>query len=194
MQNTDTDNDSDIDNLSNVSDETENDKNKKYNNETKNDQNIQDDDEDGINLEIEELSDFEENEEGEKGEESDRNNIKDLSANDISGNQLNITNSLSKSKKFIATKFTSKGITFDIVVDDGPHTLESMIQFITLYLPLLKADGILVIEDVQDIAWLETLTQVTPDAFKPYIQKYDRRSVKGRYDDIMFVINKACVE
>lgn len=97
-------------------------------------------------------------------------------------------------QKFIATKFTSKGITFDIVVDDGPHTLESMIQFITLYLPLLKADGILVIEDVQDIAWLETLTQVTPDAFKPYIQKYDRRSVKGRYDDIMFVINKACVE
>ena len=64
-----------------------------------------------------------------------------------------------------------------------------MIQFITLYLPLLKADGILVIEDVQDIAWLETLTQVTPDAFKKYIKTYDRRSVKGRYDDIMFVIN-----
>ena len=100
------------------------------------------------------------------------------------------TSSNAYNPNFIMTKFTSKGITFDIVVDDGPHTLESMIHFIKLYIPLLKEDGILVIEDVQDIAWIKTLTQTTPDEFKPYIQTYDRRQVKGRYDDIMFVINK----
>jgi hypothetical protein len=65
-----------------------------------------------------------------------------------------------------------------------------MLAFITMYLPLLKDDGILVIEDVQDIAWIDQLRNITPDAFKPYIEVYDRRDVKGRYDDIMFVINK----
>jgi len=92
---------------------------------------------------------------------------------------------------FIMTKFLSKGITFDVLVDDGPHTLESMKAFIQLYLPLLKQDGILVIEDIQDIAWTNELQKVTPDAYKPYIQVYDRRGAKGRYDDIMFVINRA---
>jgi 8-demethyl-8-alpha-L-rhamnosyltetracenomycin-C 2'-O-methyltransferase len=91
---------------------------------------------------------------------------------------------------FVTTMFTSKNMTFDILVDDGPHTLPSMLAFITMYLPLLKEDGILVIEDVQDIAWIDQLRNITPDAFKPYIEVYDRRDVKGRYDDIMFVINK----
>ena len=78
----------------------------------------------------------------------------------------------------------------DIVLDDGPHTLPSMVAFINLYLPLLKYDGILAIEDVQDIAWIDELRAATPDALKPYIEVYDLRSVKGRYDDIIFVINK----
>lgn len=59
-----------------------------------------------------------------------------------------------------------------------------------MYLPLLKDDGILVIEDVQDIAWINDLRAVTPDELKPYIEVYDRRSIKGRWDDIIFVINK----
>jgi hypothetical protein len=77
------------------------------------------------------------------------------------------------------------------MIDDGPHTLESMVSFIQLYLPLLKEDGILVVEDVQDMRWVNRLRIVTPDAYKPYIEVYDRRDVKGRYDDIMFVINKS---
>jgi hypothetical protein len=64
-----------------------------------------------------------------------------------------------------------------------------MIDFIHLYLPLMKRDGILVIEDVQDIAWIDTLRAATPLAYQQYIQVYDRREVKGRYDDIMFVID-----
>jgi len=90
---------------------------------------------------------------------------------------------------FVRSTFTSKNITFDIVIDDGPHTLQSMIDFIHLYLPLMKRDGILVIEDVQDIAWIDTLRAATPLAYQQYIQVYDRREVKGRYDDIMFVID-----
>jgi spermidine synthase len=83
----------------------------------------------------------------------------------------------------------SKNEKFDIVVDDGPHTIDSMVTFIKLYSQLLKEDGILVVEDVQSMDWIKTLHDATPDALKPYIEVYDRRTVKGRYDDILFVIN-----
>jgi hypothetical protein len=60
-----------------------------------------------------------------------------------------------------------------------------------MYSQLLKDDGILVIEDVQNIKWLDALRGVTPDLLKPFVHVYDRREVKGRYDDIVFTINKS---
>lgn len=91
----------------------------------------------------------------------------------------------------VRSQFIDKNIKFDMMLDDGPHSLESMVSFITLYSQVMKEDGILVIEDVQDISWIDTLRHATPDELKPFIQVYDRRSVKGRYDDIVFVINKS---
>lgn len=92
---------------------------------------------------------------------------------------------------FFSKTFVNNNIKFDILLDDGPHTLESMIIFIVLYSNLMKDDGILVVEDVQDISWIETLKTVTPNHLQKYIEVYDRRNVKGRYDDIVFVINKS---
>ena len=86
--------------------------------------------------------------------------------------------------------FLSKNLVFDILLDDGPHTLESMIVFVKLYTRVMKHDGILAIEDVQDIEWIDKLREVTPRELLPYVEVYDRRDVKGRYDDIVFVINK----
>jgi len=80
---------------------------------------------------------------------------------------------------------------FDIMIDDGPHTLESMIFFIENYSKLLEDDGILVVEDVQSIEWIEQLTNVVPENLKKYIFVYDLRENKDRYDDILFVINKS---
>lgn len=37
---------------------------------------------------------------------------------------------------------------FTIIIDDGPHTLKSQIQFLKLYLEKLDNDGILIIEDI----------------------------------------------
>jgi len=91
---------------------------------------------------------------------------------------------------FFTNTFLSKGLKFDILLDDGPHTLESMIDFVNMYSQLLKDDGILVIEDVQNMKWTDILRAVTPDALKPFVQVYDRREVKGRYDDIVFTIDK----
>jgi hypothetical protein len=82
-----------------------------------------------------------------------------------------------------------KDVKFDFILDDGPHTLDSMKLAIKFYLPLLKEDGIFMIEDVQDIKWIDDLIEATPYEFRKYIWVYDRRIVKGRWDDIVFCIN-----
>jgi len=89
--------------------------------------------------------------------------------------------------------FTSlfRGKKFDILLDDGPHTLESQIKFLTMYSMLLEDDGILIIEDVQDINYLEILKENTHPDLKPYIKTFDLRKNKNRYDDLVFVLDKS---
>jgi hypothetical protein len=81
-------------------------------------------------------------------------------------------------------------IKFDFLIDDGPHSLESQEKFIELYSPLLSENGILIIEDIQDINHLEILKNKTPDYLKQYIKTYDLRQNKNRYDDIVFTIDR----
>ena len=92
---------------------------------------------------------------------------------------------------FFKSTFLDPGLTFDMILDDGPHTLESMKQYIRLYSQILTEDGILVIEDVQSIDWIPELRNTVPEALKKYIQIFDLRKNKGRYDDIIFMINKS---
>ena len=86
--------------------------------------------------------------------------------------------------------FLNKNIKCDFMLDDGPHTLESMIQFISLYSQIMTDDGILIIEDVQSIDWIDTLKNAVPEHLKPFIKVYDLRPTKNRYDDIVFTIDK----
>ena len=91
---------------------------------------------------------------------------------------------------FIQETFISKNVLFNYIIDDGPHTLISMKKCISLYSKLLTNNGIMIIEDVQDIEWIKELIAETPDNLKPFIEIHDLRTVKNRYDDIVFVINK----
>jgi cephalosporin hydroxylase len=91
---------------------------------------------------------------------------------------------------FFVTHLLNKEIKFDFMLDDGPHTLESMKQFIQLYSRLMTDDGILIIEDVQSWDWIEVLKNEVPEHLKPYIKTYDLRPNKNRYDDIVFTIDK----
>jgi|688.fasta_scaffold167406_2 beta-1,4-mannosyl-glycoprotein beta-1,4-N-acetylglucosaminyltransferase len=91
---------------------------------------------------------------------------------------------------FIKTFLENNDTKFDMLLDDGPHTLESMKQFIRLYSQLMTTDGILIIEDVQSWDWIDTLKNEVPEHLKKYIEVYDLRLNKNRYDDIVFVINK----
>jgi len=91
---------------------------------------------------------------------------------------------------FFIDKFLNQNIKFDFMLDDGPHSLESMIQFIRLYSKIMADDGILIIEDVQDWSWVDLLKNEVPEHLKQFIKVYDLRQNKGRYDDIVFTIDK----
>jgi len=92
--------------------------------------------------------------------------------------------------EIFTSNFLNKNIKFDFMLDDGPHTLESMIQFIKLYSQLMTDDGILIIEDVQSWDWISILKNEVPENLKEFIKVYDLRHIKGRYDDIVFTIDK----
>ena len=91
---------------------------------------------------------------------------------------------------FFKRTFLDRNMKFDLMLDDGPHTLESMKAFIQLYSQLMTDDGILVIEDVQAWDWIDALKNEVPEHLKAFIKVYDLRPNKGRYDDIVFTIDK----
>ena len=91
---------------------------------------------------------------------------------------------------FFITNFLNKNIKCDFMLDDGPHSLESMKQFIKLYSQIMTDDGILIIEDVQSWNWIDLLRNEVPEHLKQFIKVYDLRKNKNRYDDIVFTIDK----
>ena len=60
------------------------------------------------------------------------------------------------------TEFLSKlkKRSFDIIIDDGPHTFETQSFFLTNYLPLLKKSGVLILEDIIDLNWTPKLLEL----------------------------------
>jgi hypothetical protein len=76
---------------------------------------------------------------------------------------------------------------FNILIDDGPHTLESQLIFLNKYLPKMDKDSILIIEDVASISYVPLLEKLVPEE-KYKIEIIDTRHIKNRYDDIMFVV------
>lgn len=73
---------------------------------------------------------------------------------------------------------------FDLIIDDGPHTLESQIFCLQNYLPMLKYTGTLIIEDIVLQSYLETLIQYIPGEYVYWL--HDNRHNKP-YDLMMVV-------
>ena len=82
--------------------------------------------------------------------------------------------------EFVENTFVKNGTKFDFMLDDGPHTLESMKKFIQLYSGLLEDDGILMIEDIQSWDWIEELEKVVPESLKCFVHSYDLRKNKNQ--------------
>jgi FkbM family methyltransferase len=76
----------------------------------------------------------------------------------------------------------------DIIIDDGPHDINSQIFAIEHFLPKVKSDGLFVIEDVPSIDTAMTLMTYVPKHLKSFAEIIDLRYVKGRSDDILFVV------
>lgn len=52
---------------------------------------------------------------------------------------------------------------FDIINDDGPHTLDSMKKCIELYFPKLNSGGFLIIEDIPNPDWIKEFESMLPE-------------------------------
>jgi cephalosporin hydroxylase len=76
---------------------------------------------------------------------------------------------------------------FDVAIDDGPHTLDSFISFLNLYLPKVKDSGLLVIEDIPHINMIESLIPKIGDLKYEVI---DTREQTGLHDNISFIVYK----
>jgi hypothetical protein len=87
--------------------------------------------------------------------------------------------------------FYQKNVKFDFLLEDGPHTMQSMFQFIEWYSHLMTADGLLVIENIPCWDWINTFRNAVPETLRPFIQVYDLRPTKNRYDDLVFTIDKS---
>ena len=75
---------------------------------------------------------------------------------------------------------------FDIIIDDGPHSPLSQVQCISYYLQHLSSGGIMVIEDIGNVTVFPILEFFTPQGYRT--ERIDLRHVKGREDDLMFII------
>ena len=108
-------------------------------------------------------------------------------------NIILLTSTDAYSDEVFSKEILGRNIKFDFMLDDGPHTYESMVRFIHLYSQVMTDDGILIIEDVQQIDWLDNLKNEVPQHLRQYVKTYDLRENKGRYDDIVFTIDKRIV-
>lgn len=77
---------------------------------------------------------------------------------------------------------------FGLILDDGPHTLESQVWFAGNYPKLLASGGLAVIEDIQDTPHIGLILEGVPDGFVSHV--FDLRKINGRYDDIVIAIHK----
>lgn len=75
----------------------------------------------------------------------------------------------------------------DIAIDDGPHTLNTFISFIDLYLPKVKSGGLLVIEDIPNI---NHIAELTPKVEHLKYEVIDTREETKLHDNISLIIYK----
>ena len=79
-----------------------------------------------------------------------------------------------------------KGLKFDVIIEDAGHDINQQLNIYDAIRPYLSDEGIYIIEDVQNI-------DITKQYFYEIdtsrtVKIIDRRSVKGRYDDVLIII------
>jgi len=75
---------------------------------------------------------------------------------------------------------------YDIIIDDGPHTKESHLQSLKLYLPKLNKGGVFIVEDIAQMEWTEEYKSLVPPWMTYEI--FDIREPSGISDSIIFCV------
>jgi cephalosporin hydroxylase len=86
--------------------------------------------------------------------------------------------------------YTHKDNSYDYIIDDGPHSIESMKIAIELWMPKVKKGGKLIIEDVQSVEWFEELASHAKKFGYEKYRTFDFRENKLRSDDLIFELEK----
>jgi SAM-dependent methyltransferase len=77
---------------------------------------------------------------------------------------------------------------FDIIIDDGPHTFDSMLIFIEHYIHKLNNGGLMVIEDIPNYEWIQYLKYFLPPNINTDI--IDLRNTDYVEDSLLLSIKK----
>lgn len=82
---------------------------------------------------------------------------------------------------------------FDIIIDDGPHTFDSHIALLDLYMPKLNPGGVLIIEDIDDINWCNQYISKLNQEYnnQAYYTIVDTARIL-EYNSLVFMVNKLC--
>lgn len=84
----------------------------------------------------------------------------------------------------LATNATFNNIMFNIVIDDLSHDIIHQIKTFEIFRPKLCPGGYLIIEDIrpENLEYWKYMEELVPNS-----QLLDRRHLKSRYDDVLFI-------
>jgi spermidine synthase len=87
----------------------------------------------------------------------------------------------------VAIKNEFGSIQFDVIIEDASHQLAHQLEIYNIFKQHLSPNGIYIIEDVDRID--EVRSQFENIDPNKNIQILDRRSIKGRFDDVLIIIS-----
>lgn len=79
-----------------------------------------------------------------------------------------------------------EGIKFDVIIEDAGHDIGQQVVLYNVYKNYLSEGGIYIIEDVQDIDKTKNIFENLDNSKE--ISIFDLRNKKGRYDDVLIII------
>jgi SAM-dependent methyltransferase len=81
-----------------------------------------------------------------------------------------------------------KGVSFDIIIDDGSHYIPDVLFVVSNFLTKLNPGGVLIVEDCQaPESWLQQIESIVPGGF--IVTTKDLRG-EGAYDNYLIIITK----
>lgn len=79
---------------------------------------------------------------------------------------------------------------FDVLIEDGLHTKDTVVAFAAMYPQLLKEGGICVIEDIQSMDWIPDIRKAFPDYMEVEVVDLRGKRLEWRSDDVLVVARR----